>query len=110
MAGSANDWATTYTSPFATDPTRLMVKPGLALPLKYIWILYPPAARSMAAPVPLYISRALLLLEPSIYSEKNRSVGAAAWAVCEAGARLSAIANNMAITRNVICLFMISPQ
>jgi hypothetical protein len=35
------------------------------------------AARFTGAPVPLKISRALLLLVPSMYSEKKSSVGAA---------------------------------
>ena len=40
-------------------------------------MMYPPAARSMAAPVPLCSSRALLFELPSMYSEINNSLVAA---------------------------------
>src|SRR5919108_1487973 len=77
MTGSAADWASTNTSPEATVPARLIVSPAVELPLKYIWTLYEFAPRSTGAPVPLKISRALLLLDPSMYSEKKSSVGCA---------------------------------
>ena len=35
----AEAWATTYTSPAATVPVRVMVRPAAALPLKNIWML-----------------------------------------------------------------------
>ena len=36
MVVSADEWATTHTSPSATVPVRVMVSPAEALPLKYI--------------------------------------------------------------------------
>src|SRR4030067_550060 len=77
MAAAAELCARTKTSPDATVPDRLMVRPAAALPLKNTCTLYAPAPRFTEAPVPLKISRALLLLEPSTYSEKKSSVGAA---------------------------------
>src|SRR6266508_3320364 len=71
-------WASTYTSPSATVPVRLTVRPAVGLPLKNIWTLYPLVAKLMVAPVSLKISSALLFDEPSTYSEKNSSVEAAA--------------------------------
>ncbi len=53
MAALAEACARTKTSPAATVPVRLMVRPAVALPLKNICTLYPPAARSTGAPVPL---------------------------------------------------------
>jgi hypothetical protein len=47
-----------------------MVSPAVTAPLKYIWTLYEAEARFTGAPLLLWISRALLLLEPSTYSEK----------------------------------------
>jgi hypothetical protein len=37
MAAPADAWASTNTSPAATTPVKLIVKPAVALPLKYIW-------------------------------------------------------------------------
>ena len=39
IARCALDCATTYTSPAATVPVRLIVSPAVAEPLKYIWTL-----------------------------------------------------------------------
>ena len=39
IAALAPDCATTYTSPAATVPVRLIVSPAAAEPLKYIWTL-----------------------------------------------------------------------
>ncbi len=78
MAGSALAWDSTWTSPSATVPVRATVWLGVGDPLLYSSSVYPPAARSIDAPVPLKISTALLKLDPSMYSERNTSVGTAA--------------------------------
>ncbi len=77
ISGPALVGASTNASWLTSVPVRLIVSAAAVEPLKYIWTLYPCEARSIADPVLLKNSTALLKLDPSTYSEMNRSDEAA---------------------------------
>jgi hypothetical protein len=89
----AAELATTKTSPAATVPFSGIVSVQTGLPLKHICRSYAPVSVT-GADVPLKISSALLLLEPSMYSEKNSSDGAASALGVAAAAATSATTTN----------------
>ena len=82
MKSSELPWHITYTSPDATVAPSSNVfhhswVPASSGPFETLGYAYPD--KSIVLPVGLYISRYLLLLEPSAYSEKNKPVSVLYW-------------------------------